>query len=426
MITLNRSTRDVGEFLQCGVTSEKVGPGSYSAASHGDASSNVKGSLAPFYSLQQKVLNRNTATSALTPGPGTYVVPETLDSERDRRSPFTSKQPRFAPFAPGSTEFMFASSYRNPGPGTYSPRLSDDVCQSGNIAEKSRRKAEPLLQMVKSTPTIPANLMRKTNYPGSGGQHLMALTDQQVSFDPGAFHTGEKQDAVGPGEYTVKIALTRPCIPSFDFHSSKSVRELWAQFAISTTGVCAGNVNYHSALLGRQLRAPPSYLLPDLTKPSRETRPTRGRRRSDASDDEEKQGPQRSRGSTESYAFKSGVKRLSLPNTVGPGPGAYTSPDMLDTAQISARNDFQFGSVVERQTAEWTRRSAAEPYSDPTHLQTPGPGSYYADYNRGCSSENMEQLLRQSSHQAPPLSSRSGDGGLGLNSRSRAFTPAVL
>eukprot|EP00921_Rhytidocystis_pertsovi_P017216 GHVQ01027059.1.p1 GENE.GHVQ01027059.1~~GHVQ01027059.1.p1 ORF type:complete len:131 (+),score=2.59 GHVQ01027059.1:486-878(+) len=68
MITLNRSTRDVGEFLQCGVTSEKVGPGSYSAASHGDASSNVKGSLAPFYSLQQKVLNRNTATSALTPG----------------------------------------------------------------------------------------------------------------------------------------------------------------------------------------------------------------------------------------------------------------------------------------------------------------------------------------------------------------------
>lgn len=57
------------------------------------------------------------------PGPGFYKTNYTVNDNRvssaNPNNSFTTKVARFAPMAPGSTVFKTASSFFNPGPGSY-------------------------------------------------------------------------------------------------------------------------------------------------------------------------------------------------------------------------------------------------------------------------------------------------------------------
>ncbi len=75
---------------------------------------------APFNSLQQRDPQDDGSSK---PGPGfyqtNYVMNENRVSTANESNSFHSKVARFAPIAPGSTVYKTASSFYNPGPGSY-------------------------------------------------------------------------------------------------------------------------------------------------------------------------------------------------------------------------------------------------------------------------------------------------------------------
>lgn len=79
-----------------------------------------KVATAPFNSLKER---DDTELVDNKPGPGTYqtnyVLNENRVSSANQSNSFHTKVARFAPIAPGSTVYKTASSFYNPGPGSY-------------------------------------------------------------------------------------------------------------------------------------------------------------------------------------------------------------------------------------------------------------------------------------------------------------------
>ena len=101
-------------------TPQVVAPGTYDPKLDGKEGPSIgKEGPVPFNSMKErddyKVENK--------PGPGFYNTNYTINENRvstaNPNNSFTSKVARFAPIAPGSTVFKTASSFFNPGPGTY-------------------------------------------------------------------------------------------------------------------------------------------------------------------------------------------------------------------------------------------------------------------------------------------------------------------
>jgi hypothetical protein len=79
-----------------------------------------KETSAPFNCVKERDVHDKVSNN---PGPGFYTTNyqqnENRVSSANENNSFTTKVPRFAPIAPGSTAYKTASSFFNPGPGSY-------------------------------------------------------------------------------------------------------------------------------------------------------------------------------------------------------------------------------------------------------------------------------------------------------------------
>lgn len=102
-------------------TPKVVAPGTYNSVPTVDAAQNFsKEQSAPFNSVKEREVHERINNY---PGPGFYQaklsVNENRVSSANQSNSFVTKVSRFAPTAPGSTVFNTATSFFNPGPGTY-------------------------------------------------------------------------------------------------------------------------------------------------------------------------------------------------------------------------------------------------------------------------------------------------------------------
>lgn len=102
-------------------TPKVVAPGTYNPENNGkEGISMGKEAPVPFNSIKEREVHEKGKDN---PGPGfynaKYSVNENRVSSANANNSFTTKVPRFAPMAPGSTVFKTASSFFNPGPGSY-------------------------------------------------------------------------------------------------------------------------------------------------------------------------------------------------------------------------------------------------------------------------------------------------------------------
>jgi len=325
MINLHRGSRNCTEYFSKATTSDKVGPGTYSNT-HNEPVKPAEEKGVPFQSLQEKELNVNKATSAITPGPGAYIDQGELVKLGHGSSNFTSRSKRMAPTAPGSSAFLPSTILQNPGPGTH------DINTSWTTPRKEfPNKAPPVLEMTKTVPSIPQQKVA----PG-------ATDSRQADPDMSAIkmkYTGEKEDRVGPGEYTVGgQQVTHPVAPSASrWAASASNRNLWEP-----------SCKIENELPPRLNPGPGSY---NSRKPP---------------------DPESSKDATYQFASKTpmGHQKTTKTEAPVPGPGAY-QVDMYKDA--GAKENNQFGSTVAR--GGWDR-PLNQPFTDPYNRNVVGPGHY--------------------------------------------------
>jgi hypothetical protein len=103
-------------------TPKVVAPGTYDPRHKtGDDGKMIgKETSAPFNTVKEREVHDHVDN---IPGPGHYTKQYEYNSNRlssaNPNNSFKSKVSRFAPMAPGSTVFKTASSFFNPGPGSY-------------------------------------------------------------------------------------------------------------------------------------------------------------------------------------------------------------------------------------------------------------------------------------------------------------------
>ena len=120
---------------------------------------------APFNSVKERDVHDKVNNY---PGPGFYnsnlKVNENRVSTANPNNSFTTKVARFAPIAPGSTAFKTASSFFNPGPGTY---FKAGVFKG---EENYRRRSHKSMVVAPKSipPSIPMKKMPQNSYTGRG------------------------------------------------------------------------------------------------------------------------------------------------------------------------------------------------------------------------------------------------------------------
>ncbi|KAF1323381.1 hypothetical protein FI667_g10530, partial [Globisporangium splendens] len=133
-------------------TPASVGPGSYAPettiTSFKDVGKN-RPLFSGFAASEERNLNANKTTSAITPDPGAYI--DGKDHQSSVKAPsnvFATKASSFAPSAPGSTIFLPSSIQNNPGPGactlrssTSPPRLSSNNNQLHELDGRNNKSA---------------------------------------------------------------------------------------------------------------------------------------------------------------------------------------------------------------------------------------------------------------------------------------------
>jgi len=102
-------------------TPKVVTPGTYDPnATPGSSTAFPKDTSAPFNTIKERDVHDKVNTN---PGPGYYKSNEPVNENRvssaNPNNSFVTKVARFAPSAPGSTVFKTATSFFNPGPGSY-------------------------------------------------------------------------------------------------------------------------------------------------------------------------------------------------------------------------------------------------------------------------------------------------------------------
>jgi len=345
-INTSRARRQ-NEIATAGSTSEHIGPGSYSNT-YNEPKAPAMEAPVPFLSMQERNLNVNRGTSAITPGPGNYRSDMTSLSQHAPTS-LQSKVKRLGPTAPGSSVFTSSTIEKNPGPGTYAKATHGTL---GRSQEKPlMAPTRPVLEALeKTTPSMPLMKLKPGQRPDNEGDNDVAKFIMR--------HTGERGDNAGPGEYDPHNGyqlLTRSQ-PQPSFHSSKLARNLWERTGtieckVAPRDVPGPGAYAHALVFNEQKR----------------------------NDDEEDV-------TTSTYQFASGsalAYQIQLTaDKVNPGPGQYDLVGGIDKSLKSARHRSatrgemtQFGSMTER--LSMMSRSAREPYNDPYHLHhVPGPGHY--------------------------------------------------
>lgn len=348
-INTSRSARKTEEFLLSRQqTLDHVAPGTYENT-HNEPKAPPGETAVPFCSLSEKVLNQNSSTSHITPGPGAFLGTDVPNGSGKKANgeeflghgatALRSGVARLGPTAPGSSIFTASTIAKNPGPGTYKPE--GDLAKA--IAKDPRGPVKPVLEVLdKTTPSIP---MRKL----LPGQEPTSEMGQADAANLCMRHTGEAVDMVGPGEYEPRgehiVARSNPC-PTF--HLSKLTRKLWEPSAA---------IDCDQPPLGQP--GPGAY--------------------------ETKAGIIPPDGSeTGTYQFTSRAPMAHQSDgseKPAPGPGQYDYVGELEQSARSARertatqgDRSRFGGMSER--VGWAR-SQTQPFKDPYHLRNvPGPGHY--------------------------------------------------
>lgn len=346
-ISVIRGQRKIEEYLtpKC-TTTDHVAPGSYKNT-HNEPSAAAGESVVPFSSLQEKVLNQNKTTSAITPGPGQYSSQrEYAPDERDGAAgpiSFRSRAKRIGPTTQGSTQFQESTARRNPGPGQYDA-LSDWMPR---IEKQLRPPVKPVMEVLdKTVPSIP---LQKQPIAEKG-----SVEAENEMGNACIRHSGEREDKVGPAEYEPRgETITQKTAPQTSFHASKLRRQLWQP-----------GVAIHNKQAPHENPGPGSY-----------------------NSDVEPQVLDETAGGTHQFVSKSAmVHQLEVKDTtMNPGPGQYQT----DNTSIEKQSQVvrgraldaqglgtQFGSASER--VGWSRPLECT-YVDPYHVyNVPGPGHYPA------------------------------------------------
>lgn len=344
-INTHRALRRIEEYVNPKVeTTEHVAPGTYTNT-HNELKPLPGEVVAPFSSMQNKVLNKNTSTSSLTPGPGAYLGQEHTRRETAPTS-LRSSSARMGPTSPGSSIYMSSTIEKNPGPGEYDAR-SDWTPR----IRKALREAAPLVPEAadreKSAPSIPAQRLPPGQSKKSDSQEAdISKTVMQ--------HTGENHDTVGPGEYEVKpdCAITQPSVQQTAFYASKLTRKLWEP-----------SVSIECKQAPWENPGPGSYDT-DLDK-------------------NKLPDPELDTAGTFQFASKSRLAHQRSPDEekVVPGPGTYQLQGHIDQsikiakeAGLNQGDRSCFGSVTDR--VGWSR-DLEQPFTDAYNVRhVPGPGHY--------------------------------------------------
>lgn len=336
-INVYRSPRAIDFSMRS--TSDKVGPGTYSNT-HNEVVRTAEERGVPFQSLQEKELNANKSTSAITPGPGAYIDGgESIESVGaggvvggKQTSVFKSTSNRMCPTAPGSSIFLPSTIVENPGPGSY------PIPKSWSKNKKAAKGHQPpVLELAHTVPSIPPQKV----HPGQ-------LSDKKKESEMAGVqmrHTGEKADTVGPAEYEVTQKVTQKDALTVNFHSSNMNRRLFEPSSF-----------IENRLPSRQNPGPGTY---------------------DSGSEKQQLDPLHP-SSLQHHMFASKTpmahERVVKPELSVPGPGAYRSEDESKIIRADVQGQkSQFGSTVDRKG--WSR-PMNQPFTDPYNLKVPGPGHY--------------------------------------------------
>lgn len=349
-ITLHRSPRQtvVTADLITGQhqTAEHVAPGSYSNT-HNEPKDALPEACVPFGSMQEKVLCPNLTVSAITPGPGAYLGPETRNGRRRKANgeeilgvgaaSMRSEVNRMGPITQGSTPFKEASSSRAPGPGDYETEPN----KLGKALPKALVKpVRPILDPLERTsPSMPSQ-RRKRSDPGDESAGADQISSTLVR------HNGDGLDTVGPGEYDPNSSLTQRAVQGTTFHGVPSPnRKLFEP-----------SVAIHNVQPPRDIPGPGSY----------EVRNNVGDivSRADGLGDPV---------ATSSFASQSAREFQAFPKNTVPGPGDYdVSPGLNRRGTTGVE-----GARISATERVGLFRSCHEPHMDPSSWKhAAGPGSY--------------------------------------------------
>ncbi|OQS00512.1 hypothetical protein ACHHYP_03438 [Achlya hypogyna] len=186
-------------------TPEVVGPGAYSA----------------FASSDKRNLNKNTGTSAITPGPGAYVSTDPMPHGTPATmNAFATKVSRFAPHAPGSSIYKASTVQDNPGPGAYTAEIEQLPLAPASV----RPAAQYVNLMQPGVPTIP----RKEQSYGYTADENGVLKRHTA---PASTYSGLGQDTVGPAGYNVRKEPTADLATTVPSLKSTVKREVWEELS---------------------------------------------------------------------------------------------------------------------------------------------------------------------------------------------------
>jgi hypothetical protein len=349
-INTSRAERKTHEYFVKNIqTTDTVAPGTYSNT-HNEVKVAHGESIAPFSSLQEKVLNPPTHNSAITPGPGSFRGAE--KPAHDERSShghghcsMQSNVSRIGPMTPGSTVYKESTAVKNPGPGSYNPKGGQ---LEADVSKERVLPMRPILEAAdKTMPSIPARKRKPTHHKDTSEENS-ELASINVR------HTGEITDRVGPGEYDpagqeiVGYSAPRPT-----FFASGMKRDLFEP-----------SVKIDNLIPPRDNPGPGSY---DGVLGMSE-------KRKDDFDEPHKSCQ---------FASKSRMAHQQTINEerVGPGPGRYENAGHIEVQAKSAKDRgtqlgdrANFGSMSARVGAFL---DVSQPYTDSWSLHhVPGPGHY--------------------------------------------------
>ncbi|ETV98196.1 hypothetical protein H310_08922 [Aphanomyces invadans] len=223
-MTITTRSRRATAFTS-GHTPAVVGPGSYAPdnATHPI----VQPSYSAFASSNKRDLNKNTGTSAITPGPGAYATDATAGHTSgvacgQSSNVFTTKVPRFAPHAPGSTIYLPSTVNDNPGPGAYScPSALEPTDKFTAMRPTSHQFSNLIKQGV---PTIP----RKDQ---SYGYSTDGDGDLHRHSAPASTYSGLGNDTVGPACYNVRKEPGGDLAATVASLKSTTKRDVWDELS---------------------------------------------------------------------------------------------------------------------------------------------------------------------------------------------------
>jgi hypothetical protein len=156
-----------------------------------------KETSAPFNTVKEREVHDHVDN---IPGPGhyskQYEVNENRLSSANPNNSFKSKVNRFAPMAPGSTVFKTASSFFNPGPGSYFKKVQWDRKPMLLETREKYCKKQHKSMLVQHKP-IPPSIPMKKLQPNS--------------------HTGKGIDKPGPSNYNPNHELVKITNRTSDF-----------------------------------------------------------------------------------------------------------------------------------------------------------------------------------------------------------------